>query len=121
MKILFLLFTTLFFAIVLYANPMVLVFDTSLSGSTTIALPLYGTVDVTVNWGDGNTDTYTSEGDKSHTYANEGTYTVSITGILTQFGNGEHDYPGCEDLIQVNDFGDLGLTSLKGAFFLLVI
>ena len=35
---------------------MTLVFDTELSAGTTITLPLYKTVNATVNWGDGSVD-----------------------------------------------------------------
>ena len=67
---------------------MVLEFNTNLSEGKTITLPLYGTVNATVNWGDGNNNTYTVEGLQEHTYAAEGTYTVSISGSLTHFGYG---------------------------------
>lgn len=97
-------------------DPMVLVFDTNLEAGTEVTLPLYGTVNVTVDWGDGSSDTYTTTGNKSHTYASEGEYTVRIRGSLTQFGNGSNTYTNAPKLSQVTDFGELGLTSLSGAF-----
>jgi len=75
---------------------MVLQFNTNLSDGTTITLPLYGTVDVTVNWGDGSSNTYTEAGSQDHTYATEDIYTVEISGSLTQFG--QYDYPNAEQL-----------------------
>ncbi|MRX66331.1 BspA family leucine-rich repeat surface protein [Maribacter luteus] len=39
-----------------------------------------GTFAYTVDWGDGTTDTTVYTGDATHTYAAEGTYTVSISG-----------------------------------------
>ena len=40
---------------------MTLEFNTNLAAGTTITLPLYGTINVTVDWGDlGPTDSYTS-------------------------------------------------------------
>ena len=97
---------------------MTLEFNTNLSvGNKTITLPLYGTVDVTVDWGDsGTTNAYTSTGDKTHTYASDGTYSVSITGTLTQFGNGSNAYTNADKLAKVTSFGSTGLTSLSGAF-----
>ncbi|MBI9067211.1 MAG: BspA family leucine-rich repeat surface protein [Salinivirgaceae bacterium] len=95
---------------------MVLEFNTNLSDGTTITLPLYGTVDVSVNWGDGSSDSYTTTGKKNHTYATEDTYTVSISGSLTQFGNSYMTYANSEKLVKVTSFGELGLTSLAGAF-----
>lgn len=94
---------------------MVLEFNTNLSDGKTIALPLYGAVDVSVNWGDGNSDTYVTEGNQEHTYKAEGTYTVSISGSLGQFG--KYDYPNADKLVRVTSFGDIGLTSLSNAFY----
>ncbi len=86
------------------------------SANTEIRLPLRGAVDVTVVWGDGESDTYTSAGDAIHTYTNAGIDTVSIDGSLTQFGIGD-DWPGADNLTKVIDFGTIGLTSLSGAFY----
>ncbi|ADO77293.1 BspA family leucine-rich repeat surface protein [Halanaerobium praevalens] len=97
-------------------DAMVLEFDTNLSSGTTIELPLYGTVDVTVDWGDGSTNSYTSSGDKSHTYSSEGRYTVTISGDLTKFGKGNLTDKKNYKLTKVSYFGNLGLTSLSGAF-----
>ncbi|MFA5649486.1 MAG: BspA family leucine-rich repeat surface protein, partial [Bacteroidales bacterium] len=93
---------------------MVLQFDTNKSDGTTITLPLYRTVNVTVNWGDGSSNTYTEAGNQDHTYATEGTYTVEISGSLTQFG--QHNYPNADKLVKVTSFGDIGLYSLDHAF-----
>lgn len=96
---------------------MVLEFNTNLSEGKTITLPLYGDVNVTVNWGDANSEAYTTEGNQEHTYAAEGTYTVSITGSLTQFGNGWDETLIMDKLVKVTSFGNIGLTSLSGAFY----
>jgi surface protein len=92
---------------------MSLEFNTNISEGTTITLPLFGTVDVNVNWGDGNSEPYTSSGNKSHTYSIDGTYTVTITGTLTHFG--ASSYPNAYKLTKINDFGDIGLTDLSYA------
>ncbi len=102
----------------LQAQSMILQFNTNLSSGTTVTLPLYGTVNVTVDWGDGSsTETFTSSGDKDHTYAYEGVYTVSVSGTLTQFGHGNIAYANANKLEKVTNFGNLGLTSLSGAFY----
>ncbi|HHX36316.1 MAG TPA: DUF285 domain-containing protein, partial [Gammaproteobacteria bacterium] len=97
--------------------PMKLKFDTHLSEGKTITLPLFGTVDVTVDWGDGKTNTYTTAGNYEHIYVKEDVYNVSITGNLTQFGKGYTITPNIEKLIAVTSFGKIGLTSLVGAFY----
>ncbi len=97
--------------------PMQLLFDTDAptASGLEVTLPLAGTVNVWVDWGDGNTDHYTEAGNNSHTYASAGQYTVSIRGELSQFGNGEV-YESANKLLEVLSFGELGLTSLSGAF-----
>lgn len=114
-----LLLITLIFAVncnVTAQDSMTLIYNTNLSFGKTITLPLYGTVDVTVNWGDGNEDIFTSSGKMSHTYEEEGEYTVSISGKLTEFGSGYYSYDNVEKLVRVKSFGNLGLTHLEGAF-----
>jgi len=81
----------------------------------TATLPLNGTVNCTVDWGDGNTNSYTTTGNKGHTYASPNTtYTITISGTVTHFGAlaalARTEYRRCLS------FGDIGLTSLQGAF-----
>lgn len=96
--------------------PMQLVYTTT-AASEGIALPLLGSVDVTVDWGDGTAlQVDTVAGGLSHVFASAGTYTVSIIGSLSQFGDAFHTMTGAQYLTQVISFGDLGLTSLSGAF-----
>ncbi len=94
---------------------MVLEYNTSLSNGTSIILPLYGTVDVTVDWGDGNSEAFTSEGNKIHTYEVDGTYTVTISGTLSHFG--AINYPDANKLTRIIDFGDIGLIDLSMACY----
>ena len=99
------------------STPMSLEYHTA-TGNLTITLPLYGIVDVLINWGDTSTlYPYTTTGDKTHTYSSVGTFTVSIYNRLTQFGNGSSSYANADRLYKVNSFGDISLTSLSGAFY----
>jgi len=100
----------------IYAQPMVLVFDTNLSDGTTINLPLDGTVNVTVDWGDSYVEPFNSAGNKTHTYAAEGIYTVNISGTLTHYGV-DSNIHNSDKLIKVTSFGNIGLTNLAYAFF----
>ncbi len=100
------------------AGTMQLHYNTNLSEGTTIALPLYTNVNVTVDWGDGNSDTYSSDGKHWHTYASEGEYDVTITGHFEHFGNfDEYWIAGIEKLVSVSSWDGLGLTSLEFAFY----
>jgi surface protein len=92
-------------------NNLVLVFDTSL-GDLTVEVPLAGTVNCTVDWGDGLSDSYTTTGTKTHTYAAGGVYIVQVSGTLTGFG-GVVTRP---ELTACLSFGQIGLTSLANAF-----
>ena len=95
---------------------MFLEFNTTLSGGTTITLPLMDAVDVIVNWGDETQSEISAQGLYQHTYLEEGEYTVSIGGSLQRFGIG-NKYDHAEKLTRVTSFGNLGLTSLAGAFW----
>jgi surface protein len=94
------------------ANDMVLEYEIT-SPNTTISLPLAGTVNVTVNWGDGQIESFSTAGDKPHTYTIAGSFTVSISGRLTAYGG----YINNRNLTKVKSFGNLGLTSLSYAFY----
>ena len=99
------------------ANPPMQLKFTTTGASQIITLPLYGTVNCTVNWGDGTgNETFNTAGNKGHTFATAGIHTVSISGSLTQFGNGASEWPGVGYLAEATNFGDIGLTSLSGAF-----
>jgi hypothetical protein len=67
---------------------MVLVVDTTLPGATTtVALSFALSVDCTVDWGDESSDSYTTTGSKTHTYAEGGEYTIRISGTVARFGS----------------------------------
>jgi hypothetical protein len=67
-------------------KPFIFTVDTTKAGSDddTFILPInLGTTNVYVNWGDGNTDTYVTAGNKTHVYDNPGVYTIKIKGEWT--------------------------------------
>lgn len=100
------------------SNPMILEFDTSL-GDLTVEINLdYATViNIVVNWGDGSSDSYTTGGRKTHTYASAGVYEAKITGSLDAFGGFGSDFGLNRELKRCLSFGDLGLTSLRCGFY----
>lgn len=52
--------------------------------NTTVTVPLGGTTDVYIDYGDGTKENVTGE-NPTHTYANAGTYTMKISGTCTSF------------------------------------
>jgi surface protein len=90
---------------------LVLVFNTAL-GDLTVEMPLAGTVNCVIDWGDGSSDAYTTTGTKSHTYASGGVYAVRLSGTLTGFGA----IVSRPELVSCLSFGEVGLTSLNNAF-----
>jgi hypothetical protein len=82
----------------------------------TVTLPLFGVVNVTIDWGDSTVETVNVAGLKSHIYVTGGDYIVQMTGNLEQFGNGFDGYPNADKLISITSFGYLGITSLAGVF-----
>jgi surface protein len=94
-----------------------LVFDHSKGAGTSISLPLGGTVEVEIDWGDGSAlETVTAAGLKSHTYATAtGEVTVRISGSMTAFGN-DGVITNYDKLVRVVSFGDLGITDWSWAF-----
>lgn len=86
-------------------------------GTTTLTLPTRSgfSYSMTVDWGDGFTQIYTTSTPPSHTYSLPGDYQVVITGQAQAwyFNNtGDKD-----KLIKVESLGDLGWISLESAFY----
>jgi len=81
-------------------------------------LPLAGTVDVMVEWGDGTFNNYTTTGFKTHTYASPGVYTVHVSGTMTSLdhGTGDHLQNNKLKLTRCLSFGSLGITNMLRAF-----
>ncbi|MCA6421885.1 MAG: BspA family leucine-rich repeat surface protein, partial [Flavobacterium sp.] len=101
-------------------SPMILEVVTT-APNQTVTLPLSGTVNVTVNWGDATSNVYTTDADVNKVYAVAGTYTITISGVLTQFGNGDNPdsgpgYSNPQRITRVLNWGGTGLQSLFGAF-----
>jgi surface protein len=94
--------------------PIVLEFNTDLGSGTTVTIPLKGTVDVVVSWGDGFISNYSTAGDYAHTYATPGVYTVTISGTLTGYGSSIADNSMLSACLS---WGNTGLTDVSYAFY----
>src|SRR6478735_4433576 len=117
MKTLQRIFTALILMLSMTANAqMVLEYDI-VNTAGAIELPLAGTVNVIVDWGDGTpAETFTTAGNKSHIFSTTGTKTVTITGTMTAYGSSSNNY-GNQRLTHVLSWDGLGLTSLSYAFY----
>jgi prepilin-type N-terminal cleavage/methylation domain-containing protein len=97
--------------------------DTTKSWGTTFTVPLNGTVNATIDWGDSGASgcpTTVTAGLPVCTYASEGTYTITVNGTVTRFGVdnwlGSSWQQDQYKMISLNSWGTTGLTSLRGAF-----
>ena len=94
--------------------------DTNNGAGTTVTLALAGTVNATINWGDGtDPNVVTTPGPHVHNYDSDGTYTVSVTGSVTAY-NSWYNGGGTSErakLVSVDNWGLLGFTSMNRAFY----
>ena len=95
--------------------------DTSLGSGTTVTLALAGTVNATIDWGDGSAAEHvTTPGPHVHDYGVDGTYTVRVTGSVTAYNSGNNGGATSSErakLISVDNWGQLGFTSMRYAFY----
>jgi surface protein len=98
---------------------LTLVYDTSKEpANNTISVPLNGTVNCTVEWGDGTSNSYTTSGFKTKTYASPGIYVVQISGTMTSLshGTGNALANNRPKVVRCLSFGNVGVASLGAAF-----
>lgn len=85
---------------------------TTTSANTAVTLPLAGTVDCTVNWGDGVSEDI-AKAKPEHRYATPGVYRVTVNGTVT--GLNSSGLSSSKLLTQVVSWGRTGLTSMESA------
>ena len=89
-------------------------FVTTWDVSIGLRIPVGGTGNYAVDWGDGTFNSGWS-GDSSHLYAGPGTYTVRISGDFPDIRL--FDSPADAPKLQsIEQWGDIGWTSMEGAF-----
>ena len=89
--------------------------------SKLVVLPLYGAVDVTIDWGDGQTEQVaetiaTKAAMKSHIYAQAGTYYITVKGSVEKLNANLTTRANQSDIQQVVQWGKTSLQSLLKAF-----
>jgi surface protein len=94
--------------------------DTSLGAGTTVSLALAGTVNATIDWGDGSaTQHVTTAGPHVHDYGADGIRTVSVTGSVSAYNSFSNGGAVSEraKLVSVESWGAVGFTSMTYAFY----
>lgn len=86
-----------------------------------VYLPLYGAVDVTINWGDGQSEPVaatisTAAAMVNHTYAESGIYYVTISGTTEKLSGRLTNKTVAPAILEVRQWGKLGMTTLDYAF-----
>ena len=90
-----------------------LVYDITVLAGTTHTPPISGTIDLLIDWGDGQSESATAS--VSHTYTNAGTYRIVLEGSVTSFAfNNGGDRLHVTDVIKVED---VGLTNVVGMWY----
>lgn len=99
-------------------KPFVTTWDTSLGAGTSVTLALGGTVDATIDWGDGTIEAVAAPGPHVHDYGTDGVYTVSVTGTVTAYNSVSNGGAFSEraKLVTVGAWGAVGFTSMRFAF-----
>ena len=94
---------------------MTSIWDTSISGCSTITLPIHGAIDATIDWGDGNpvsTATY----NVSHTYTDvAGPHIVTILGTFEGWGLSSGSTSLC--ITSVTSWSRTGTTDASYGFY----
>jgi surface protein len=99
-------------------HPFATTWDTSLGDGKTVTLALAGQVDATIYWGDGTITDVNTPGPHVHDYGINGIYTVSVIGSVTAYDSYDNggDYSEQDKLVSVDNWGELGFTSMSHAF-----
>ena len=100
-------------------SAFVTTWDTSLADANTVTLALAGTVDATIDWGDGTITDINTPGPHTHDYGTGGIYTVSVTGSADAYDSLNNCGATSErdKLVSVDNWGQLGFTSMYYAFY----
>jgi uncharacterized repeat protein (TIGR02059 family) len=100
-----------------YAAPsddFVTTWDLTISGSSTLSIPFYGTADIDWN-NDGLFDDIGASNSTSHNYGAPGVYTVRVSNSLVGFTTTNAAF--ATDLVDVNQWGTANWSVLQSAFY----
>ena len=91
------------------------IYVSSATQFSTLTLPFGGISSINVSWGNGQS-TLNATTAPTNSYSTIGNYTIKISGSASSFGN-DIGYTGAYLISSVSQWGTLGFSSLKGAFF----
>lgn len=111
-----------------YYNPDIMVLSveakqrTSATYNNKVYLPLFGNVDVTVNWGDGQTEEIKADisgaaAIPNHTYTVEGIYTVTVSGYAEKLYGKLINKNAAPAILEIRQWGRLGMKALEYVFY----
>ena len=75
-----------------------------------------GTFDYTIDWGDGTVESYNTDANISHIYADAGFHVTKITGTFPHYSNASLNWPFNDKLKEILNWGTISWESLNGAF-----
>ncbi len=84
------------------------------SSGQTVTLPISGNVNVSVDWGDGNIETITTD-NPTHKYASAGTYQIRVGGTCDMWGTNSNVATYTQIMTKVNQWGELGASKYSFA------
>jgi len=102
-------------------DPATMVLTMATTGASaeerTVRIPFASTsLNVTIDWGDGTVTNHVAAANPERVYANEGTYTIQVTGAARTLGASPFSTRWSTKLRSIVQWGDLGLTSLANGF-----
>jgi len=87
---------------------------TTTAASQTVLVPVGGTVNVTIDWGDGSALETVTTANPTHVYASAGTYPVRVSGSAEAFGTTNNNWRA--RVTAMLAIGRLGITNFRDAF-----
>ncbi|MHC5124369.1 MAG: BspA family leucine-rich repeat surface protein, partial [Planctomycetota bacterium] len=100
------------------SSPFVTTWYTGFADGTTVTLALAGTVNATIDWGDGTIESVTTLGPHVHDYGIDGIYKVEVTGTVTEYNSASYGGATSEraKLLSVDKWGQTGFVRMSYAF-----
>ncbi len=92
--------------------------NTGTSSDTSFSMNIVGTTNLDVDWGDGNTETFVTAGQKTHDYGvgNEGTYTIKLGAVNKTFERITFSSLDPQKFLDISQWGSIQWVSWQDGF-----